>query len=94
MTLAPCEHPIGTIARDHHRHRLRHHQRLVADIRRCVPFGIDLDRAAQVSAVAAAEHDRRLAGVAQQVDQCQYRRGLAGTADVIISNAQHGDAGI
>ena len=48
----------------------------------------------QSSAIAAAEHDRRLAEIAQQLGERQHRRGLAGAADVIIADAKHGDAGI
>ena len=55
---------------------------------------IDHDRTAQSSAIAAAEHDRRLAEIAQQPGQRQHRRGLAGAADMIIADAEHGNAGI
>ena len=98
ITLAPCDRAsatpstrsrattTGTVA--------RHHQRLVADIGGRVPRRIDLDRPAQPSAIAAAEHHRRLAEIAQQSGQRQHRRRLAGAADVIIADAEHGDAGV
>ena len=74
--------------------RPRQHQRLVADIGGNMPRRIDLDRSAQPSAIAAAEHHRRLAEIAQQLGQRQHRRGLAGAADVIIADAKHGNAGV
>ncbi len=85
---------VGAITRDHDRHRAGQHQRLVADIIGAVPRGIDPDRAAQPSAITAAEHDRRLAEIAQQLGQRQHRRRLAGAADVIIADADHGNAGL
>ena len=85
---------VDAIARDHHRNRPRQHQRLVADIGRDMARGIDLDRPVQSPAIAAAEHHRRLAEIAQQLGQRQHRRGLAGAADVIIADAKHGDAGV
>ena len=59
-----------------------------------MPRGIDLDRAAQLTAVAAAEHDGRFAEVAH--DRCQRldRRRLAGAADMVVADAEHGDAGV
>src|SRR6476661_4241489 len=59
-----------------------------------MPRRIDLDRSAQSSAIAAAEHDGRLAEIAQYLHQRQHRRGLAGAADMIIADAEHGDANV
>ena len=56
--------------------------------------GIDPDRPAQFSAIAAAEHDRRLAELAQQLRQRQHGRRLAGAADMIVADAEHGNAGM
>ena len=65
-----------------------------ADIDSGVPPRIDLDRPAQLSAIAATEHDRRLAEIAQYFGEGQNHRGLAGAADMIVADAKHGDAGI
>ena len=98
ITLAPCDRASATPSMRSRAtttgNRPRHHQRLVADIGRSMPRGIDLDRPAQSAAIAAAEHHRRLAEFAQQLRQRQHRRGLAGAADVIIADAKHGDAGV
>ena len=59
-----------------------------------MPRGIDHDWPAQSSAIAATEHDRRLAEFAQQLCERQHGRGLAGAAEVIVTDAKHGDAGI
>ena len=98
ITVAPCDRASGTPSA-----RLRDTttgsapasiKRLVADIGSRVPDGIDPDRPAQLSAIAAAEHDRRLAEFAQQLRQRQHGRRLAGAADVIIADAEHRNAGI
>jgi predicted RNA methylase len=85
---------VGTLARDHHRQRCRQHQRLVADIGGGVPLRIDPYRAVQSSTIAAAEHDRRFAEIAQEFRQRQHRRRLAGTADVVIADADDGHPGV
>ncbi len=59
-----------------------------------MPRRIDHDRAAQMSAITAAQHDRRFAEIAQQFCERQHRRRLAGAADVVVADAKHGDAGI
>src|SRR6267142_2358284 len=86
--------PCDAIARDGHRDRARHHQRLVTDIRGRVSVGIDPDRPVQPSTIATTEHDRRLAEVAQHPGESQHHRRLAGAADMIVADAKHGDAGI
>ena len=85
---------VGALARDHHRQRGRQHQRLIADFIGDMPLRIDPHRAAQFAAIAAAEHHGRFAEIAQQLRQRQHGRRLAGAADVIIADAEHGDAGI
>src|SRR6202171_5136249 len=50
------------------------------------------DRDVYFPAIPAAEHHRRLAEIAQQFCQRQHRRRLAGAADMIIADAEHGDA--
>ena len=59
-----------------------------------MPFRIDPDRPAQSAAIAAAEHHRGLTEIAQQVCERQHRGGLAGAADMIVADAQHGNAGV
>jgi len=93
--LRPCQGDArDAVPCDHHRLGPRQHQRLVADVNRRVPRRIDLDRTAQATAIATAQHDRSLAEVAQQVCQRQHRRSLAGTADMIVADADHGDPGV
>ena len=65
-----------------------------ADIASQMPREVNPDRPLQRSAIAAAEHDRRLAHLAQQPGQRQHGRGLAGAADMIVADAQHRDAGV
>ena len=98
ITVAPCARTSGTpsarLARHHHRQMACQHQRLVADVGRRMPRGIDPDRPAQFSAIAAAEHDRRFAEVAQQLRKRQHGRRLAGAADMVVADAEHGNAGM
>ena len=86
--------PVDALAGNRDRNGLRQHQRFVADVGRKVTIGIDHDRPAQASAIAAAEHDRRLAEIAQQFHQREHGRRLAGTADVIVADAKYGNAGV
>ncbi len=72
----------------------RQHQGLVPDIDGHMPPGIDVDRTVQSSAIAATEHDRSLAEIAQHLRKGQHCRGLAGAAGMIVADAKHGDAGV
>ncbi|MGY3123459.1 hypothetical protein ACVWXQ_007396 [Bradyrhizobium sp. S3.14.4] len=57
-------------------------------------LAIDHDRTLEAPAITAAEHHRRLAELAQQLCQCEHGRRLAGAADMVVADADHGDAGV
>jgi hypothetical protein len=85
--------PFDAVARNRHRDRPHQHQRLVADVDRRVSTLIDHHGPAQPSAVAAAEYDRRLSEFTQQLYKGPHRRSFAGTADMIVADTKHGNAG-
>src|SRR5579883_2301113 len=72
----------------------RQHQGLIANLARAVLFWVDHERTTPLAAVAAAEHDRPLAELAEDVCQRQHGRGLAGAAEMIVADADHRHAGL
>ena len=63
-------------------------QRLVADLRRTMPRGIDDQRPGEAPAIAAAEEGGGSADLAQGSGECQGRRRLAGPAEGEVADAQ------
>jgi hypothetical protein len=93
--LRPCQrHAVDAVARHRNRQVGSKHQGLVANVSGAVARRIDHDRTTKPPAIAAAEHHRRLVQLAQNLGEREHRWRLAGAADVIIANTEHGNAGV
>ena len=89
-----CEARAGNARSRHHgRRRARQQQRLVADLGRTMPGGIDRERTGKLAAIAAAEERGPLAGRHEHAGDRKRGRRLAGAADGQIADADHRHAG-